>query len=337
MNIKVKVDKSKAGPLRDQGDKALDKVWATEKWVKLPMNFDKDVIDNLDKIGLLIGGRCSLVVVAGERKMVNTVRNVISALPESAGFPRCLFVDDTLSPKALEKVLMEVRQNNIVLIGVTDGKETKTQVANFKILEDFVKEKYTEDKIKSHIYFICGSEKSPFRQMAEEGGYSVMTNTDIFSGEEGILTPAVLLIMAIVGYSIDDFIKGCEDMVSDPAWDSDGKDYAINMYLRGQEITGVYDYELLHLAGINGKRAVLLPGEMDEVNTLIQVEENDIDILLPSSPFYEEESLREMMNKEKEENMEKFEAVISLDRLDAYNIGQLSYFLLLSQAIKENM
>ncbi|MCQ2551530.1 MAG: hypothetical protein MJ146_05015 [Clostridia bacterium] len=345
MDIKVtlnksKVDYSKIVPLRDQADKALDLLWSGKKeeyrWVKMPINFDKDVIDNLDKVGLLIGGRCSMVVIVGEQKTVNTVRNIISALPETGGFPSCLFVDETLSAKAMERVLERVRQNDVVIVAVSEGHEDEKTIANLKILESFAKEKYTEEKIKSHLYFVVANEETAFRKIATEGGYSAMTNTDLFCGEEGVLSPAVLLVMAIVGYNIDDFVKGAEDMLSDPAWDLDLKDYAICQYLYGNLANVVYDEELYHLAGING-----LPKSMevkeDGFYTLIETKENDLDILLPPSEFYEEESLRQMMNKKKEEDRERFSAVISLDRLDAYSVGQLAYFLLISQAIKDNM
>lgn len=355
MNINVTLDKSKVDyskivPLRDNVDKALDLLWSGNKeeykWVKMPMNFDKDVLDNLDKIGLLIGGRCGMIVIAGDQKTVNTVRNVLDALPEDGGFPTCLYVDETLSPKAMEKILLQCRQNEIVLIGVSENTQSKAAVANFKILENFVREKYTEKNIKSHVYFVVGAEDSPFRKMAEEGGYSTITNTDVFEGEEGVLSPAVLLPMAIVGHNIEEFVKGCEDMVSDPAWDGDGGDYAVNAYLQeaeGKNLANiVYDRELLSLAGINGNVSLIFPGEEnvvydDDFLTLIETEENDVDILLPNCQHYEEESLREMMNNAKEETRGRFQASIKLERLDAYNVGQLVYFLLLSQAIKDNL
>lgn len=355
MNIKISLDKSKVDyskivPLRDKVDQALDLLWSGKKeeykWVKMPMNYDKDVLDNLDKVGLLIGGRCGMIVIAGDQKTVNTVRNVLDALPEDGGFPTCLYVDETLSAKAMEKILLQCRQNEIVLIGVSENTQSKAAVANFKILENFVREKYTQKNIKSHVYFVIGPEASPFRKMAEEGGYSTITNTDIFEGEEGVLSPAVLLPMAIVGHNIEDFVKGCEDMISDPAWDNDGGDYAISCYL--QENDGknsanvVYDQELLNVAGINGNVSLIFPGDEDvayedDSLTLIETEENDLDILLPNCQDYEEESLREMMNAAKEEKRDRFQATISLERLDAYNVGQLVYFLLLSQAIKCNL
>lgn len=355
MNIKVnldnsKVDYSKIVPLRDKADEALDLLWSGKKeeykWVKMPMNFDKDVIDNLDKVGILIGGRCGMIVIVGDQKTVNTVRNVISVLPESGGFPTCLFVDETLSAKEMERVLLQCRQNEIVVIGVSEGSQSKAAVANLKILENFVKERYEEKQVKSHLYFVIGAEDSPYRRIAEKGGYSTITNTDIFQSEEGVLSPVVLLPMACVGYSIEDYIKGAEDMISDPAWDNDGADLAIAEYLaecEGKNAAKVaYDEELLYISGINGSMSLLFPGEEDMVYeddflTLVEVDENDVDILLPPSEEYEEESLREIMNAEKEAKREIFSASVSLDRLDAYNAGQLTYFFLLSQAIKENL
>ena len=351
MNIKInleksKVDYSKIVPLRENADKALDLLWSGKKeeykWVKMPMNFDKDVIDNLDKAGILIGGRCGMIVIVGDQKTVNTVRNVISALPESGGFPTCLFVDETLSAKAMERVLLQCRQNEIVVIAVSEETQSKAAVANLKILENFVKERYEEKNAKSHLYFVIGAADSPYRRIAEKGGYSTITNTDIFEGEEGVLSPAVLLPMACVGYSIEDFIKGAEDMLSDPAWDNDLADWAICQALGAGAANACYDEELFYMAGINGQEALLFPADEglayeDDFLTLVEVDENDVDILLPNSEEYEEESLREIMNKEKEAKRDKFSACISLDRLDAYNAGQLVYFLLLSQAIRENL
>lgn len=352
MNVNVTFDKkttdfAKIAELRDAADKALDVLWSGKeekyKWVKLPMNYDKDVLDGLDKAGLMIGGRCGMIVLVGDQKTLNTARNVINALPEDGGFPTCLFVDETLSAKAIEKVLLQCRQNEIVVIGISEGTQSKAAIANFKILENFVKEKYGEQKIKSHIYFVVGAEPSPYREIATNAGYSTITNTDLFPGEEGVLSPAVLLPMAIVGHNIEEFVKGCEDMISDPGWDGKASDYAINLYLKEQEgkkaLNVVYDAELKELAGINGFQSRILPGDIEEDRyiTLIETHENDVDILLPNCEYYEAESIRELMNEIKEEDGGHFETKISLEKLDAYNVGQLAYFLLISRAIKENM
>ncbi len=358
MNVNVTLDKkttdySKIAELRDRADKALDLLWSGKeekyKWVKLPINYDADVLDNLDKVGLLIGGRCGMIVMVGEQKTLNTARNIINALPEDGGFPTCLFVDETLSAKAMEKVLLQCRQNEIVVIGISEQSQSQATVANFKILENFVREKYGQDKIKSHIYFVIGAEPSAFREIAVEGEYSTITNTDIFFGEEGILSPTVLLPMAITGHNISDFVKGCEDMISDPAWDLNATDYAINLFLKEQEgkeaINVVYDAELKELARINGLTSMILPNDQRSLEaregkaylTLLEAEENDVDVLLPNSKHYTAQSLREMMNEIKEGEKEKYPAVISVERLDDYNGGQLAYFLLLSQAIKKNL
>ena len=287
-------------------------------------------------------GRCGAIVIVGDQKTVNTVRNVISILPESGGFPTCIYVDETLSAKSMEKILLQCRQNDIVVIAVSEKEQSKAAVANLKILENFVKERYEEKNAKSHLYFVIGAGDSPYRRIAEKGGYSTITNTDIFEGEEGVLSPAVLLPMACVGYSIEDFVKGAEDMLSDPAWDNDGVDWAICNYLNDNPANVVYDEELFYAAGMNGNVSFIFPSDEDmtyedDFLTLIEVEENDVDILLPNSEEYEEESLREIMNKEKESKRSRFSASISLDRLDSYNAGQLIYFLLLSEAIKENL
>lgn len=257
----IKVDISKTGisrmaidSCRDAQEAAQERLWSGKEeytgWVKLPLDFDADLLDRILMCADRIQAQCERFIVIGIGGSYLGAKAVIEALshtlPGSAfAAPRVLFAGCNLSATYHAALLREIREHETCLCVISkSGSTTETSVA-YALLKDALIKKYGKEKAAQRIYMITDAKKGPLREEADQLGCISFDVPDDIGGRYSVLTAVGLLPIAVAGIDIKELILGAETMATSTAWDFSAPDYACARYLLSQGC----DYNGKHLAG----------------------------------------------------------------------------------------
>ena len=81
----------------------------------------------------------------------------------------------------------------------------------FRILKDYMENKYGKEEAKTRIYATTDAAKGALKGLADQEGYEQFVVPDNVGGRFSVLTAVGLLPIAVAGIDIDEMIKGAND------------------------------------------------------------------------------------------------------------------------------
>lgn len=361
--MNIKIDKTKItdfdiSSAKGLCNEALDKIW-TEEWLTRSVTkADKEAVQKTDELAELIKAKNKKVVFAAGGEIGVLLRAVKDLYPADEDGMDIFFMGDSLSPSEYADVINVLGEEEFVLVAVT-GKDDGIAVRSaYATLKQMLISRFGIERATENIFVISGDKEHSIAVEAAQNDYTMTWYPEGIREVYAAGTEPVLLLISLMGGDAGKYLDGFRDMISSPLWDIDGADYSIMRALaakdgyRGEKIVFMQkqlqglgkwmeEFEYGLMAG-----ALQLPAgrkkiQKEDIVTYISVERDEEDIMMP---FFEgchgDGSLNLMINEEGNnfffEEIKEIPGVkLSLEWLDSYNLGQLTAFIQLSNAITE--
>lgn len=334
-------------------------------WVKAPVNRNQEELDKIQEIAEIIKDGAELLVVIGIGGSYMGAKAAIEALPKAASGIEVRFLGNNLCTDYYWETLEEIRKKRTILCVISKSGNTMEVRTAFEVVKPLMAEKYgSEEEAAKHIIAITDEETGTLRAEANEFGYATLPVPGDIGGRYSIATPVGLLPMAVSGIDIIEFLDGARDCAESTEWDADAADYAIVRHLmekkgkvvevfalcnsrlqylgewmkqlfgesEGKEGKGMMPTSLLYSTDLHSMGQYMQEGQQIFMETLMIVDEPSVTIEIPGGP--QKGKTVEEINKAMIGGVTTAHrqadipiAEVHVPRLDAYNFGQLIYFL----------
>lgn len=338
---------------------------AMSGWVKAPIDPDESELERIQSIADIIKDEAQLMVVIGIGGSYLGARAAIEALPKtSPGIPVKFLGNDLCTDHYLE-MIEEIKEKNTIVCVISKSGNTMEVRTAFEIVKPIMAQKYgSEEEAAKRIIAVTDAENGALRAESKAKGYSTLTIPADVGGRYSVLTPAGLLPIAVSGIDIRQLLSGARDCANSPDWDYAATDYAIIRYImqqRGKEVeflemchsrlryfgewikqlfgesegksgSGLLPSVLQFSTDLHSMGQYLQEGRQIFMETLFIVDEPSTTVTIPGGPQkgrsvaeLNDAMIRGVTGAHREAGIPIVE--IHILELDAYNYGQLLYFL----------
>ena len=136
----------------------------------------------------------------------HTFSNLLSKDKRKA--PQILYVGNNLSPNYLTDLLDVISDKDISLNVISKSGTTTEPAIAFRVLKEYVEQKYGEKEAKNRIFVTTDKNKGALKNLANEMKYETFVVPDNVGGRYSVLTAVGLLPIAVAGIDIDKLMEG---------------------------------------------------------------------------------------------------------------------------------
>lgn len=189
-------------------------------WVDLPNNYDKEEFARIKKAAEKIKSDSDVLVVIGIGGSYLGARAAIECLGHSfrnnltkdeRKTPEIYFAGNNISSTYLIDLLDVIKDKDVSLNVISKSGTTTEPAIAFRVLKEFLENKYGKDEAAKRIYATTDAKKGALKQVSDEEGYETFVIPDDVGGRFSVLTPVGLLPIAVAGIDIDAIMTGAND------------------------------------------------------------------------------------------------------------------------------
>ena len=228
-------------------------------WVDLPNNYDKEEFARIKKAAEKIKSDSDVLVVIGIGGSYLGARAAIECLghsfrnnlnKEERKTPEIYFAGNNISSTYLMDLLDIIKDKDVSLNVISKSGTTTEPAIAFRVLKEFLENKYGKDEAAKRIYATTDAKKGALKQVSDEEGYETFVIPDDVGGRFSVLTPVGLLPIAVAGIDIDAIMTGANDARVDfnnsNLEENDCYQYAVVrniLHKKGKDIELLVNYE----------------------------------------------------------------------------------------------
>ena len=188
-------------------------------WLDLPINYDKQEFERIQKIAQKIQKDSEMLIVIGIGGSYLGARAVIESLTnsfynfEKRKTPRVLYAGNNMSPRYLLDLIDLIGDKDFSVNVISKSGTTTEPAISFRIFKEILENKYGLNEAKKRIYVTTDKEKGALKQLSNEEEYETFVIPDNIGGRYSVLTAVGLLPIAVAGISIQKLMQGARDAV----------------------------------------------------------------------------------------------------------------------------
>ncbi len=183
-------------------------------WLSLPENYDKEEYARIKAAAKKIRSGCDAFVVVGIGGSYLGARAVIEFMKGhryntiKKDMPEIYFSGRDISAASMNE-LLELLDGKDVCINVISKSGTTTEPAvAFRILREFLENKYGVEGAKERIFITTDKEKGTLKSFADTMGYETFVVPDDVGGRFSVLSAVGILPIAVAGIDTDALFAG---------------------------------------------------------------------------------------------------------------------------------
>lgn len=189
-------------------------------WIDLPINYDKDEFQRIQKAAEKIKKSSEILVVIGIGGSYLGARAAIEMLNHSfygllpknkKNAPVILFAGNNISSTYMSELLEAVEGKDISVNVISKSGTTTEPAIAFRIFKEYLEKKYGKEGAKERIFATTDKAKGALKTLADAEGYETFVIPDDVGGRFSVLTAVGLLPIACAGIDIDEIMKGAVD------------------------------------------------------------------------------------------------------------------------------
>lgn len=216
-------------------------------WLNWANNYDKDEFSRIKEVAAKVRENTEVFVVCGIGGSYLGARAAIEMMNGLYGDnkPEIIYMGNTFSSTYISQVMNYIKDKEVTVNVISkSGTTTETSLA-FRILKQFMEEKYGEDA-KNRIIATTDKARGTLKALADKEGYETFVIPDDIGGRFSVITPVGLFPIAVAGIDIDALMKGLHDGMGEYG-DADLEKNAAYRYAVARRIlqNQGYDVELL--------------------------------------------------------------------------------------------
>ncbi len=184
-------------------------------WIDLPVDYDKEEFARIKKAAEKIRNDSDVLLVVGiggsylgAKAACDFLGGPFYNMTEK---PQIIFCGNNISPNYLNAVLKTIEGKDVSVNIISKSGTTTEPAIAFRILKNYVEEKYGKEEAKSRIYATTDKARGALKNLADEEGYETFVVPDDVGGRYSVLTAVGLLPIAVSGADIDAMMQGAAD------------------------------------------------------------------------------------------------------------------------------
>ena len=181
-------------------------------WLNWANNYDKEEFSRIKEVAAKVRENTEVFVVCGIGGSYLGARAAIEMMNGLYGDkkPEIIYMGNTFSSTYISQVMNYIKDKDVTVNVISkSGTTTETALA-FRILKQFMEEKYGEDA-KNRIIATTDKARGTLKALADKEGYETFVIPDDIGGRFSVITPVGLLPIAVAGIDIDALMKGLHD------------------------------------------------------------------------------------------------------------------------------
>lgn len=181
-------------------------------WLNWANNYDKEEFSRIKEVAAKVRENTEVFVVCGIGGSYLGARAAIEMMNGLYGDnkPEIIYMGNTFSSTYISQVMNHIKDKEVTVNVISkSGTTTETALA-FRILKQFMEEKYGEDA-KNRIIATTDKARGTLKALADKEGYETFVIPDDIGGRFSVITPVGLLPIAAAGIDIDALMKGLHD------------------------------------------------------------------------------------------------------------------------------
>lgn len=184
-------------------------------WIDLPVDYDKEEFARIKAAAEKIRKDSDVLLVVGiggsylgAKAACDFLGGPFYNMTEK---PQIIFCGNNISPNYLNDVLKTIEGKDVSVNIISKSGTTTEPAIAFRILKNYVEEKYGKEEAKSRIYATTDKARGALKNLADEEGYETFVVPDDVGGRYSVLTAVGLLPIAVSGADIDAMMQGAAD------------------------------------------------------------------------------------------------------------------------------
>ena len=184
-------------------------------WVDLPVDYDKEEFERIEKAAAKIRKDSDVLVVIGiggsylgAKAAIDFVTGPFYNYTEK---PQIIFAGNNISPNYLNSVIDCLDGKDVSLNVISKSGTTTEPAIAFRGLKKYLEDKYGKEEAKGRIYATTDKAKGALKNLADAEGYETFVVPDDVGGRFSVLTAVGLLPIAVCGADIKAMMKGAAD------------------------------------------------------------------------------------------------------------------------------
>ncbi len=228
-------------------------------WIDLPVDYDKDEFERIEKAAKKIQSDSEVLVVIGIGGSYLGARAAIEFLghnffnsvsKEIRKAPEIYFVGNSISSTYLSNLIDVIGDRDFSVNIISKSGTTTEPAIAFRVFKKMLEKKYGKEEAAKRIYATTDRAKGALNNLADAEGYEEFVVPDDVGGRFSVLTAVGLLAIAASGADIDKLMEGAASArkrcIENDFDNNDSMQYAAlrNIMLRkGKEVEILCDYE----------------------------------------------------------------------------------------------
>ncbi|OEH86116.1 glucose-6-phosphate isomerase [Desulfuribacillus stibiiarsenatis] len=193
-------------------------------WLELPQKYNQEEFNRILKEAKRIQENSDILIVVGiggsylgARAVIESLQHTFySLLPkEKRTAPQILYLGNNISSRYINDLLDVIIDRDVSVNVISKSGTTTEPAIAFRIIKDWLENKYGKEIAKSRIYATTDQQKGALKQLANEEGYETFVVPDDVGGRYSVLTAVGLLPIAVSGINIEELMQGAKDAYAD--------------------------------------------------------------------------------------------------------------------------
>ena len=184
-------------------------------WVDLPVNYDKEEFERIEKAADKIRNDSDVLVVIGIGGSYLGAKAAIDFLTgpfyNYTAKTQIIFAGNNISPNYLNSVVKCLEGKDVSLNVISKSGTTTEPAVALRINKKFMEDKYGKEEAKHRIYATTDKAKGALKNLADDEGYETFVVPDDVGGRFSVLTAVGLLPIAVCGADIKAMMQGAAD------------------------------------------------------------------------------------------------------------------------------
>ncbi|MGL5972985.1 MAG: glucose-6-phosphate isomerase [Oscillospiraceae bacterium] len=188
-------------------------------WVDLPINYDKNEVEQIKKVANDIRQNCEILVVIGiggsylgSKSGLDFIKSTFYNEKDKL---KIYFAGQNISGEYLNNIMDICEGKEVSLCVISkSGTTTETSIA-FRFLRELLLKMYGKEKTRKRIFAITDKEKGVLLDLCKKENYTKFIIPDNVGGRFSVLTPVGLLPLAAAGCDIDKILQGAKQAFHD--------------------------------------------------------------------------------------------------------------------------
>ncbi len=228
-------------------------------WIDLPVDYDKEEFDRIQKAAEKIKSDSEVFVVVGiggsylgARAAIEFLRhNFYNEVPgDIRKTPEIYFAGNSISSSYLKDLLDVIGDRDFSVNVISKSGTTTEPAIAFRVLKEKLEKKYGKEEAAKRIYATTDKAKGALKGLADEEGYEEFVVPDDIGGRYSVCTAVGLLPIAVSGADITQLMAGLADgrerAMNEPFESNDALQYAAIrniLYRKGKSVEILANYE----------------------------------------------------------------------------------------------